>query len=263
MTFVEYYYYYYYHRYSCQHPCGILPTKSIENNGCVPYHLQFLIWALYTISWKACVSCITSLSELHIYPWAHTLPHPHFLKPPIPLPSNIHPFYLLPLHPIYDIIICFPFRPTTPFLLLPSFLLFPSLFFLHCSSLIPLVKAPSIGMESILNSSVERYRGNSGNQYRAQDEDYLLFPEAGKAKKGRQLSSTFDQGFSSPPPAPRIRNEGPHFSHSKNAFLGSRGFSGRSLRFYFILFLIIIAKTRLLSLLKAAGKKAVHVKVRV
>jgi len=119
MTFAEYYYYYYYHRYSCQHPCGILPTKSIENNGCVPYHLQFLIWALYTISWKACVSCITSLSELHIYPWAHTLPHPHFLKPPIPLPSNIHPFYLLPLHPIYDIIICFPFRPTTPFL--PSF----------------------------------------------------------------------------------------------------------------------------------------------
>jgi len=81
-------------------------------------------------------------------------------------------------------------------------------------------------MESSLDPSVGRYRDNPGNQYRAQDENDLLVPEAEKAKGCRELSSTFDQGFSGPPLSPQIQDEGPHFSHSKNASPGSRGLSG-------------------------------------
>jgi len=91
--------------------------------------------------------------------------------------------------------------------------------------------------ESIHTSSVERYRDNAGNQYQAQDENYLLVLEASQARRVQELSSDFNQAFSSPAPAPRPRDEGPHFSYLKNGSPGSWEFSGTSFRL-----LIIIAK---------------------
>ena len=139
-----------------------------------------------------------------------------------------------------------------------SFLVFPSLYFLRCSSSIPLAKAPSIEMrppsgetigsssdavrgavdnetsllsdESIHTSSVERYRDNAGNQYQAQDENYLLVLEASKARRIQELFSDFNRAFLSPAPALRLRDEGPHFSHLKNASSGSWELSGTSFR---------------------------------
>lgn len=91
--------------------------------------------------------------------------------------------------------------------------------------------------EFIHTSSVERYGDNAGNQYQAQDENYMLIPEASKARRIQELFSAFNQGVSSLAPASRLRDECPHFSHLKNASPGSWELSGTSFRL-----LIIIAK---------------------